>query len=122
MVISKVNAKIEEYSSSLNCCLSKISLLWNDKHCPMSERPCRIVLVNSYFALALAWKLSTEDQPWMVFGFSPVLAGVARLNLYADWPLNQFFAKDLQLFWMSRNHTSGHSCSVLCREHDASIV
>jgi len=49
--------------------------------------------VNSYFALALAWKLSTEDQPWMVFGFSPVLAGVARLNLYADWPLNQFFAR-----------------------------
>jgi len=34
----------------------------------------------------------------MVFGFSPVLAGVARLNLYADWPLNQFFAKDVHTF------------------------
>jgi len=54
--------------------------------------------VNSYFALALAWKLSTEDQPWMAFGFSRVLAGVARLNLYADWPLNQFFDKDLHTF------------------------
>jgi len=55
-------------------------------------------MVNSYFALALAWKLSTEEQPWIVFGFSPVLPGVARLNLYADWPLNQFFDKDLHTF------------------------
>jgi len=39
-------------------------------------------------------KLSTEDQPWLVFEFSPVLAGVAS----ADWPLSQFFDKDLHTF------------------------
>ena len=49
-------------------------------------------------------KLSTEDQPWLVFEFSPVLAGVARFNLSADWPLSQFFDKDLHTFSRGKKH------------------